>query len=96
MGKAGYALLWANGASFSEIYDLMEADIRGTFGALSPEPPTLDNWDGWHDDLPDIVLGRPVALSTPGACCGHTYNFHTNGGRQHDCSVCPCPAFEVR
>jgi hypothetical protein len=67
MDKAGYALLWANGASFSEIYDLMEADIRGTSGALSPEPPTLDNWDGTarkivvefeHGaELPDIVLG---------------------------------------
>lgn len=25
--KSDYALIWANGASFSEVYDLMKADI---------------------------------------------------------------------
>ena len=26
--KADYALLWANGMSFAEVYDLMKADIE--------------------------------------------------------------------
>lgn len=26
--KADYALLWANGTSFAEVYDLMKADIE--------------------------------------------------------------------
>jgi len=44
MSKADYALLWANGATFGEVYDLMEADILARWGP--PEPPTLEEWDG--------------------------------------------------
>lgn len=51
--KSDYALMWANGKTFGEIYDLMEADIRS--GA---------NWDGtakkilvgWGDLTDDEVF----------------------------------------
>jgi hypothetical protein len=35
--KSEYALLWANGMSFSEIYDLMEAEICEPWQAADTE-----------------------------------------------------------
>lgn len=34
--KAEYALLWANGKTFGEIYDLMEAEIRAEYVTVIP------------------------------------------------------------
>lgn len=31
--KSDYALLWANGASFGEVYDLMKEDLRDEWEA---------------------------------------------------------------
>lgn len=42
MTKGEYALLWANGASFSEIYDLMEADIYKQWLAIDADEEDED------------------------------------------------------
>jgi hypothetical protein len=34
--KSDYALLWANGMTFAEVYDLMEEDIRSEYVTVLP------------------------------------------------------------
>ena len=41
--KAEYALLWANGASFGEIWDLMDAEIRGLYATVVPPESFIEH-----------------------------------------------------
>jgi hypothetical protein len=54
--RADYALLWANGASFGEVYDLMKEDLRAEWEAeFEPITPSgavsLEYLDGSTETL---------------------------------------------
>ena len=57
--KGEYALLWANGKTFGEIFDLMHAEILDSL--TSP----LSEWDGTARKIegPDFVIELPEELS---------------------------------
>lgn len=58
--KGDYALLWANGMTFGEVYDLMKADLRAEweadFAPTSTEHVTIVPAEVWVEITDDEVL----------------------------------------
>ena len=58
--KSEYALLWANGRTFGEIFDLMKEELEADL-----TNPRLEEWDGTARKIegPDFVIELPEELS---------------------------------
>ena len=80
--KGEYALLWANGATFSEVYDLMELEIRrehvskvegyrSKIAEIEAQPDSDENIDDWGDgDIRNDPTYRPCECG----CRGEDYD----------------------
>lgn len=64
--KDDYALLWANGATFGEIYDMIQEDV--TVEHVFVSPPKVVVVDFEHGEKADIVLGVPECTCGRTAC----------------------------
>ena len=93
--KREYALLWANGKTFGEIFDLMEAEIReehvskvegyrNKIAEIESRPNSDENIDDWGDgDIRNDPTYRPCKCG----CRGEDYDDWGDGGGQPGDSV---------
>lgn len=71
--KADYALLWANGATFAEIYDMIEADVRA-----AQTKAVFNIFPREDDPVPSVTDAEIVAAHRRR---NPTITIHTEGGR---------------